>query len=201
MYMKLIADKEYTRVFHSPGLEPWVLGITLMIKPRKILDAGCSYGLWCFLIKNRLKGPVYVVGIDIDVDRIEKAKRMYDDVVLADVRHMPFRSRSFDEVLAIEVLHSLPIDDLRRSINMLSCCAKKVIVCAFPFLSRQQLYIVRSYGFKTYRYMLRGFILVDCNKRKIYSMYDTYAWKLLRTLLSMLTIFLCKTKGYYLAIR
>lgn len=41
----LKADTDYPRIFHSSGLEPWILGILLEVKPRNMLDVSCGY---CF---------------------------------------------------------------------------------------------------------------------------------------------------------
>jgi|GEM_PF-7023576 len=46
----IIADREYPKIFHSPGLEPWVLGILLRVKPNSLVDVGCGYGFWGFIV-------------------------------------------------------------------------------------------------------------------------------------------------------
>lgn len=50
----ITADVEYPVLFHSPGLEPWILGLLLEFKPRTMLDVGCGYGFWGFIVKRRL---------------------------------------------------------------------------------------------------------------------------------------------------
>jgi len=102
----IIADTKYPQIFHSPGLEPWILGLLLNVKPRSLLDVGCGYGFWSFIIRRRISSVSYIVGIEISSEKIQKAKTIYD-VVLADARYPPFRSKSFNAVLAVEVLHGL----------------------------------------------------------------------------------------------
>lgn len=58
-----VADTEYPAVFHSPGLEPWVLGTLLRVKLNSMVDAGCGYGFWGFIAKRRVNSLSYVVGL------------------------------------------------------------------------------------------------------------------------------------------
>jgi len=102
----VIPDRSYPRIFHSPGIEPWILGLLLDVKPRSLLDIGCGHGFWGFVVRRRI-GVVYAVGLDIDSAKAREARAVYDDVVIGDASAPPFRDRSFDSVLAVEVLHGL----------------------------------------------------------------------------------------------
>ena len=48
---KLIYDREYTWIFHSSGLEPWVCGLLRRLKPVSVLDVGCGLGYWGLILK------------------------------------------------------------------------------------------------------------------------------------------------------
>ncbi|MEM2614658.1 MAG: hypothetical protein QXO15_10640, partial [Nitrososphaerota archaeon] len=66
---------------------------------------------------------------------------------------MPFRDHVFDLALSLEVLHGLDIkclDEVERISNS--------IVLALPRFNTEEL-LRRNY--KVYRYLLRGFVLVD----------------------------------------
>jgi len=75
--------------------------------PGKVLDVGC--GDWayaeCFYSKNN-----FTVGCDIAYNALKKAKHNSSrykykvDFVQCDVRYLPFRENSFDNVLAIEMI-------------------------------------------------------------------------------------------------
>jgi len=199
----LRADYEYTRVFHSPGLEPWVLGVLLSIKPSSLLDIGCGYGFWGFIAKRSADSLSYVVGLDLDSDRLARAKAVYDDVVLADARRLPFRASSFDTVLAIEVLHGLEGGELATTLKQIKEMCKRVAIASFPRLSSEQRRVLVEHRFKRYRYLLRGFILVG-DGGEVISMYETKLMKFLRPLVKVIYPLLKFMKwfreGYHLAV-
>ena|GEM_PF-7073015 len=78
---KLIYDREYTWVFHSPGLEPWVCSLLRRLKPVSVLDVDCGLGYWGLILKGYLGVP-YIVGVDIDSSKVEFARRLgvYDEL-------------------------------------------------------------------------------------------------------------------------
>jgi len=45
-------DLNYTLTFHSPGIEPWVLGLLKQVRPRSVLDVGCGLGLWGLILRG-----------------------------------------------------------------------------------------------------------------------------------------------------
>ncbi|MEZ0346055.1 MAG: class I SAM-dependent methyltransferase, partial [Infirmifilum sp.] len=109
-------------------LETWVSGL-LKIKPGKILGVGCGYGFWGFVVKARMP-DVYIIGVDVDVDKLSLAKRIYDRVIAGDVRSKSFEGE-FDAVLAIEVLHGFTPSDLEGVLDLL-CRVGKVVIATFP---------------------------------------------------------------------
>ena len=89
-------------------LDPFILTV-LAEGDKSYLDIGCGKGKWGYLLKTSHKPPSYIVGDDIDLNNLRYAKKhkIYDDVVLLDGRHLPFRDDSFDIVLAIEVIEHM----------------------------------------------------------------------------------------------
>jgi len=199
----LIADRNYSKIFHSPGLEPWVLGVLLRVKPNSMVDVGCGYGFWGFIAKRRINSLGYVVGLDLDRDRLIKAKVAYDDIVLADARRLPFRASSFDAVLAIEVLHGLEGDKLATTLQQIKEVCKRVAIISFPKLSSDQRRVLMEHRLKKHRYLLRGFILVS-DGGEVILMYETKFIRFLRLLVKvaypLLKLMKWFKEGYHLAV-
>jgi ubiquinone/menaquinone biosynthesis C-methylase UbiE len=75
-----------------------------------ILDLGCGIGSWTSFLANRFPSAL-IVGLDESRYLLEelKSRRMKPNIVLvrADAPILPFRSESFDLVLAVQVLHEI----------------------------------------------------------------------------------------------
>jgi SAM-dependent methyltransferase len=75
---------------------------------RRVLDLGCRTGA---LTRHFLEGNS-VVGLDVDAAALEKAKAVGIEPVQADVQEpLPFEDRSFDVVVAGELLEHLQFPD------------------------------------------------------------------------------------------
>jgi len=102
--------KEYTYVFHSPGIEPWILGF-LKSKPSlgRVLDVGCGLGFSALMLKLYPGNVEYLVGVDISSEKIRKAERLnlYDELHVVNIQNFNPEEK-FDTLIALEVLHGLP---------------------------------------------------------------------------------------------
>ncbi|RLF17805.1 MAG: hypothetical protein DRZ82_09395 [Thermoprotei archaeon] len=65
---------------------------------------------WAFIARKRASGLSYIVGVDLDYDRLTKARAAYDDVILADAKRLPFRASSSDAVAATNINHAVKLD-------------------------------------------------------------------------------------------
>jgi SAM-dependent methyltransferase len=90
---------------------PWVFAYASIYRQtpetvHALLDVGCGRGnVTQSLIKFGLKlREAYLVGVDIWLPYLAEAKKVYHDVVQCDVRKLPFRSSSFDVVIATDVI-------------------------------------------------------------------------------------------------
>ncbi|MHC1729261.1 MAG: class I SAM-dependent methyltransferase [Syntrophobacteraceae bacterium] len=81
--------------------------------PGTLLDIGCGVGKKMFTTNK------YVVGIDICLDALQDATRVYDKVILYDGTRLPFPENSFDYVVLCEVMGHVPEerkDELLREV-------------------------------------------------------------------------------------
>jgi SAM-dependent methyltransferase len=165
--IELIYDSEYTLTFHSPGIEPWITGLFKKFKPSSVLDVGCGLGFWGLVLKNYL-GVSKVVGVDVDVDKVEFARKLgvYDEVYVSDVRAFDYADR-FDAIIAIESVHGILNLELLRKLESL---VKEggIIVLALPSLPESMgADKLVEMGYAVFRYFLRGLRLVRIDKPEV----------------------------------
>lgn len=97
---------------HDFVLDPVVLSFFQKEGTGTVLDVGCGYGLFGYMIRLERGHRGALIGMDAHLPHIEKLRKysgaIYDSLVVADARHLPFRSGSADTVLASEVIEHLP---------------------------------------------------------------------------------------------
>jgi ubiquinone/menaquinone biosynthesis C-methylase UbiE len=74
-----------------------------------VLDIGCGKGVIGFLIKTEQKDLAYLIGIDLNLEYLRQTKlhNVYDDLILASAETLPFKNKSIDVVIAVEVIEHL----------------------------------------------------------------------------------------------
>lgn len=99
---------------------------------KSILDVGCGTGEPMKLFKRL--GRFLSVGIDIHLPylREAKAKECHDQYILCDIRRLPFRRKSFDLVLCLEVLEHLGKRAGRELITHLEEIARRQVIISAP---------------------------------------------------------------------
>jgi SAM-dependent methyltransferase len=78
-----------------------------------ILDAGCGTG---FLAKE-LMSISEVIGIDIDTDAIKYTRRRGVRSVCAPVEKLPFKNKTFDAVVSMDVIYHRYVQDDAKAIS------------------------------------------------------------------------------------
>lgn len=86
----------------------------------RFLDIGCNWGRWCIAASRAGFEPI---GIDPSYEAVHAARAVAKQLgveaqfVVADARHLPFRSESFDFAFSYSVLQHLPKTQVRESLT------------------------------------------------------------------------------------
>lgn len=123
------------------ALDEVVLGF---VKEGKVLDIGCGLGKWGHLIKIHscisftiwghlvnFKEPE-IIGIDISLEYLHRARHIYDSVVMCSSTHLPFLKNSFDTVVASETIEHIPYYEGFNLISESERVAEKVVIITTP---------------------------------------------------------------------
>lgn len=127
----------------SPSaLDPVILGL---IDGDRVLDLGCGYGKWGTLLRtcwfdtahHRASGamaPALVAGIDRHKPNLQRLRGRDEYALLAqgDAFRLPFADKSFDTVLAVELIEHLTEAEGEQLLCEASRVAKKSVILSTP---------------------------------------------------------------------
>jgi 2-polyprenyl-3-methyl-5-hydroxy-6-metoxy-1,4-benzoquinol methylase len=104
---------------------------------KTLIDLGCGFGRWGHLLRSEVDKhtqSTYMIGCDIYRPCLEETRKYnpYDDLVVCDLKHLPFRERVFDIALALEVIEHLPKKVAMSFLTNLETCCKGLIVISTP---------------------------------------------------------------------
>jgi SAM-dependent methyltransferase len=107
-------------------------------KSKDILDAGCGKGQPIAFLNRRHR--LFAVGIDMFRPYLLEARALaaYDDLVQGDVRCLPFRPRSFDIVLLMEILEHLERAEGLTVIKVVEQIARRQVLISTPVGQHEQ---------------------------------------------------------------
>lgn len=108
-----------------------------------ILDVACGWGKWGHLIRTSWyrtingKGnsqPRLLVGVDLFLPSLKRVKpqKIYDDVVLCSCAFLPFKSESFDVVLAIELIEHVTKDQGKLLLEEIERVNQGTVIISTP---------------------------------------------------------------------
>jgi SAM-dependent methyltransferase len=121
---------------HDLILDPVVLNFFQKEGIETVLDIGCGYGLFGYMIRMEKDFKGELIGMDAYPPYIEKLKRhsgaVYDSLVIADARHLPFKSGAVDTVLASEVIEHLPREGGIELIGEAERVGRKLVLFTTP---------------------------------------------------------------------
>jgi len=97
-----------------------------------ILDVGCGEGGPVALVAKH--NNYRIVGLDIFKPSLDKAKGSgtYQDLALADVRHLPFKDKSVDVAVSVAVLEHLDKHDGEKLLSELERVSRRMMVISCP---------------------------------------------------------------------
>ncbi|HEY4875884.1 MAG TPA: class I SAM-dependent methyltransferase [Puia sp.] len=102
-------------------------------RARSILDLACGQGKPMILIKLRRKIN-NAVGVELFEPYVQEAKeqKVHDKYLLQDIRKIKFPKKSFDVVLASQVLEHMPKKEAWKVLDNMESIAKMQVVISTP---------------------------------------------------------------------
>lgn len=88
------------------------------------LDLGCGVGRWGYLLKMDRR---QIIGMDIHKPYLLQAKA-HEDVVLGDAAYLPFKEKTFNVVVAVELIEHLHKDKGWLMLKEIKRVGKKVVL-------------------------------------------------------------------------
>lgn len=116
---------------HFPFTSPWIIRYHLG-NAKSILDVGCGDG--SLMIKVNRDKKYDITGVDLYKPYLKLAKRsgVYKNVISSDIRKIKFKDKSFDAVLASQVIEHLTKKDALKLIKKMEKIARHKIILATP---------------------------------------------------------------------
>jgi len=99
---------------------------------RTILDIGVGHGSPVIGVKEN--SQYFIVGIDAFLPYLKhcKARKIHNEYILCDARHLPFKTKTFDTVLFLDVLEHLSKRHGKAQIKKLEEIARKQVIIMAP---------------------------------------------------------------------
>jgi len=126
---------------HHVFLNPHVLGfLSKDLSDKVILDVGCGFGEWGFLIRTRKSGYPCLIGLDVWRSHLDKLRflTVYSELVYCRIPPIPLKDKSTDITLACELLEHLPKEVGFRFLAELERVTKELIIVSVPLNAPQE---------------------------------------------------------------
>jgi len=142
-----------------------------------ILDVGCGTG--CL----KVFGQHYSVGVDICEESLKVAERRgkFKELILCDVRKLPFENKTFDCVISTEVIEHLTKDEGYDLLDKIESIARKQVAITTPWgadlLERHSFnpYMQHQCGWIPSEFEARGYKIYPLNTLR-YLKFGDYWW-------------------------
>jgi SAM-dependent methyltransferase len=114
-----------------------------LLRAESILDVGVRYAFAAKMIKH-LGSKKRLLGVDIWLPNLlrEDVRMAYDDLVLCDARHLPFRTNSVNVVLMFEIIEHMVKQDAFKCIQYAELVAKDEVIISTPvgYFKQEEMY-------------------------------------------------------------
>jgi SAM-dependent methyltransferase len=102
--------------------------------PKVLLDIGCGKGNFMKALNEDMTEINFSskIGVDVFLPSLLKAKKVYDNVVQADVRFLPFKDSSFDIVMANQIIEHLTKADGLQLLNDAERLSTEMLIITVP---------------------------------------------------------------------
>jgi|GEM_PF-6765946 len=152
------------------------------VRGKNILDVGCGNGL----LLEKLNGKL--VGVDFSGSMLEEASKRQPNCtyVVASATHLPFKDKSFDTAVCIDMLHHLPTDSAQLSAikELIRVSSKRAVfeIKTHDWLSpiRNFFSSILKYKHKTAESPLAGMQYHNASLKKIKKLLSSYKYKIQR---------------------
>jgi len=155
---------------HHPSLNFHVLSFMPNdLDYRVVLDAGCGFGEWGFLLRTRKSGLPYLIGLDVWRSHLEKLCliKVYDELLYGRIPPIPLKNKSVDISLACEILEHLSKKMGLGLLAELERVTKELIVVSVPINVSQEEIYGNPYEKHVSKWLLRDFAQLNYETRVV----------------------------------
>ncbi len=120
---------------HAPVLDKHILRLLPEdLDNIDILDVASGLGSWGYQIRTRARGVPRITSLDVWIPYIECVYplNIYNSMVCADARKLPFRDNSFSVILACEVMEHLKQNEGIDFLDELERVAREMLIVTTP---------------------------------------------------------------------
>lgn len=108
------------------------------LQEKIIVDLGCGFGIWGHILRSwsHIGGSeAYMIGCDVSLKILQKTKKYnpYDEMIICDIKFLPFREKYVDIIIALEVVEHLNKNEGMKFLISLSTLAREKIVISTPY--------------------------------------------------------------------
>jgi len=103
-----------------------------------VVDLGCGFERWGHLIRSEVdKGGnnAYIMGCDVYRPYLEETRKYnpYDDLVVCDVKNLPFKEKSFDITFALEIIEHMTKPEGMKFLSKLENWTSDTVIISTPY--------------------------------------------------------------------
>ena len=173
---------------------------------KTVLDIGCGKGVFGFLIRTN-KQARRLIGCDINLEHLHFVKRhnIYDDLILMSAEKLPFRDKSMNDTMVVEVLEHLSKADGFHLLDEIDRITQDFALITtpngfLPSLTPSNIYEIHKSGWKCNQLKSKGYKVLGV-RLKIYHKYPSKLTYALQCIFTPFTRLIPKISAFLLAVK